>query len=313
MYKREQPHFLSFTRKEKNGIVVMLLLIVLVRMLPWLRNELFPEKIPAAAELKQHLTSITWKPVDSANRYKRNDYAPSSTKNYESYSKKDHDAPAHFFYFDPNTISAEGWKKLGVKEKTIASIQKYLSKGGRFRKPEDIKKIWGIPAPHADRLLPYVAIKTTAEENRSYPPYNKEVFKKREPSSIDINQADSMMLEALPGIGPKLAQRIILYRNKLGGFHSIHQVSETFGLPDSTFQRIQPLLVIGASGVQPININTADLAALKAHPYIRHQLANALIQYRQQHGSFVSVQDLKKIMLVDDVLFNKLLPYVTVD
>ena len=64
-------------------------------------------------------------------------YSPADKKKYEIIK-------AAVFYFDPNTISSEDWRRLGVRDKTITTIQKYLSKGGRFKKPEDIAKIWGL-------------------------------------------------------------------------------------------------------------------------------------------------------------------------
>ena len=116
----------------------------------------------------------------------------------------------------------------------------------------------------------------------------------------------------MPGIGAKLGARIINYRNKLGGFYSVEQVGETFGLPDSTFQKIKPYLEVDEM-VKKININTAELDELKAHPYIRYHLANAIVQYRKQHGSFRAVNDLSKIMIMDAENLRKMSPYLTVD
>ena len=131
------------------------------------------------------------------------------------------------------------------------------------------------------------------------------------PKSIDINRADTTVFIALPGIGSKLASRIVNYREKLHGFHSVEQVAEVFGLADSTFQKIKPWLVINDTVIAKININTANSDDLKT-PYISYNLANAIYQYRLQHGSFTSLEDLKKIMLVSDAVFNKIIPYLTI-
>ncbi len=116
----------------------------------------------------------------------------------------------------------------------------------------------------------------------------------------------------MPGIGSKLAQRIINFRDKLGGFYAVQQVTETFGLPDSTFQKIKTRLAINGKAVKQININTASLDELKVHPYIRYNIANSIVQYRSQHGNFTSVAVIKNIMLISDDLFNKLEPYLSV-
>jgi competence protein ComEA len=137
--------------------------------------------------------------------------------------------------------------------------------------------------------------------------------KKYIPSVIDINTADTSALIALPGIGSKLSQRIIMFRDKLGGFYKIEQVAETFGLPDSTFQKIKTRLVLINSSVRQININTATVEELKSHPYLRYAIANAIIQYRNQHGNFSSPDDLKKVVAVTEEVFAKVFPYLKIN
>ena len=130
---------------------------------------------------------------------------------------------------------------------------------------------------------------------------------------VDINLADTSALIALPGIGSKLASRIISFREKLGGFFAVEQVGETFGLPDSSFQKLKKYLVVNTNSVRKININTASLDILKAHPYIRYAIANAIIAYRSEHGPFYRIDDIKKIHVITAELFNKLLPYLSLE
>ena len=130
------------------------------------------------------------------------------------------------------------------------------------------------------------------------------------PPLIDINLADTSAFIALPGIGSKLSQRIISFRDKLGGFYKIDQLAETFGLADSTFQKIKPRLLLDNPVVKQLNINLASADELKSHPYLRYALANAIVQYRSQHGNFAAVSDLKKIMLITDDIYNKMVPYL---
>ena len=122
--------------------------------------------------------------------------------------------------------------------------------------------------------------------------YASNRFSNKHFENLDINLADSAVWSRLPGISFRLACRIIHFRDRLGGFYSIDQVKETFGLPDSTFQLIRPFLRCGEMGVQKINLNIADLEVLQAHPYIRWKLAKEIIQYRAQHGGFKSIAEL---------------------
>ena len=116
----------------------------------------------------------------------------------------------------------------------------------------------------------------------------------------------------MPGIGAKLAGRIVNFRTKLGGFYSVEQVGTTYGIPDSTFQKIKPLLRRSETPIIKININAATKEELSKHPYINWKLANAVVAYREQHGPYQAVADLKKIMILDEALFEQLKPYVSV-
>jgi competence ComEA-like helix-hairpin-helix protein len=219
--------------------------------------------------------------------------------------------PTTIFYFDPNTLNAEGWKQLGVNERTIRTITHYLQKGGTFRVAEDLKRIYGLSKMDCEKLIPYVRIESAAESSKlKY--QNDSARKPRSPvlTPIDINSADTTAFILLPGIGSKLATRIINFREKLGGFYSIDQVGETFGLPDSTFQKIKRFLKLPDPVVKNININTATLEELKTHPYIRWQLAKSIVAYRNEHGAFKSLEELKNIMAITMQHYEKMVPYL---
>jgi competence ComEA-like helix-hairpin-helix protein len=215
------------------------------------------------------------------------------------------------FPFDPNTITAEDWQRLGLNARTSKTIVNYTLKGGKFYKPEDLQKIWGMPEGFYDRVKDYVRITAVRKEYVKFNDTKSEFTREdRKPTLIAVNGADTAVLIALPGIGSKLAARIINFREKLGGFYSVDQIGETYGLPDSTFQKIKGRLQIDASSIRKIAINTATIEELKAHPYIKWHVANAIVEYRNQHGPFKNVEELKNIVLIDDVLFEKIVSYL---
>jgi len=319
MIKQFISQYLSFTKKERNGTLVLLVLIIALIILPFLFPLLIKKKEFDHASFKKEIATLTVKQADTTARHSRkNDeeetppfYQPSE-RNYSSNPEK----TGTLFYFDPNTLDEAGWQKLGLRDKTIATIKNYLSKGGKFKQPEDIKKIWGLNEALAERLVSYVKIATTVyEKNDAVSNYTKPVYEKPiyKPTTVDINMADTSALIALPGIGSKLAQRIITFRDKLGGFYNIQQVGETFGLPDSTFQKIKPSLLLANTTLKQININTATLDELKSHPYLRYAIANAIVQYRSQHGNFNATSELKKIAIVTDEIFAKAAPYLKIN
>ena len=285
-------------------------------MLPFIAGLFYKKAIPAMLDYQKELSALKQKQeVKNYNKF-RDSSNDDPFEHYYPQKKFSYQALAlHPFYFDPNTLEAAGWQKMGLREKTIATILNYISKGGKFKSAEDLKKIWGLKSDEAAQLMPWVRINNTAISSQQ----NSMAFAKQEKIvkpviSIDVNQADSARWESLPGIGSKLSQRIVNFRNKLGGFYSIEQVGETFGLPDSTFKFIKKQLIFNrGQEVKKLNINTASLDELKAHPYVRYHLANAIIQYRTQHGNFTSIEDIKKIMLVDDALYQKIFPYLSVN
>ena len=84
-------------------------------------------------------------------------------------------------------------------------------------------------------------------------------------------------------------------------------------LPDSTFQKIKAYLVLDKQATKRININNATVEEMKSHPYLRYQIANAIFQYRQQHGKFNNVDEIKKIMIITDAIYDKVSPYLSID
>jgi competence ComEA-like helix-hairpin-helix protein len=216
------------------------------------------------------------------------------------------------FPFDPNVLPAEGWLELGLPDRTVKTILNYRGKGGRFRKKEDLARIYGITEEQFRVLEPYIEIAASAPfENRE--PFQKFERPERKPVIVDINLADTSAFIALPGIGSKLAGRVIAFREKLGGFDSVEQVKEVYGLADSVFQKIRAFLVQGENNLRKININTATEDELKAHPYIRYPLARPIVAYRNTHGPFKSVEDLKNVMAVTAEVFEKIKPYLSME
>jgi competence ComEA-like helix-hairpin-helix protein len=312
--KKFVSEYLTFTKKERTGIVVITVLIIVFTAAPFFYPYFISHKKYDHSQFEKEIAAIKISQADSGEERPKY-YNKNYTRTYpDSYAHYDKQASAgELFYFDPNTLSIEGWMKLGIREKTAATIQKYISKGGRFHGPEDLKKIWGLHEDEVNRLMPYVRIATVQPVASAQVEEYKTNYKPRpELKPFDINSADTTAFISLPGIGSKLASRIVVFREKLGGFYKIEQVAETYGLADSVFQKIKSKLILLNKNVKQLNINSATMDEMKQHPYIRYVLANAIVQYRSQHGKYNSVDDIKKIQFVTDEIFNKLSAYLTV-
>ncbi|MDH7464524.1 helix-hairpin-helix domain-containing protein [Chitinophagaceae bacterium 26-R-25] len=305
--KKWWKDYFSFTKKERIGVIVLLIIIVAVFLLPTFFSNPAPPDAAAVKDFKEQVAKLQTK-KDTRSEYS-NHY---EKRDYRDFTNDKTSTRGELFYFDPNTASQTDWQRLGLNEKTIHTILNYVTKGGKFRKPDDLLKIYSLKEADAQRLIPYVringteAIKTDTHEERVV------VKPEKKFSIIDVNTADTSLLKSLPGIGSKLAQRIVHFREKLGGFNEVTQIAETYGLPDSVFQKISSYLTVGKGGIKQININVATANDLKQHPYIGWKIASAIVQYRSQHNEFQSVEDLRKIALISEDNYKKIYPYVSI-
>jgi competence ComEA-like helix-hairpin-helix protein len=300
--------YFTFNKTERIGLFVLVGLIGLVWLLPQYFNK---------TSIKSNSVKIKGVDLDTLNYL--------SIENNQHY--KENSLQKHkLFFFDPNTIDDSSWMKLGLQLKTINTINHYKEKGGRFHKPDDIKKIYGIKPLLAEELLPFVRIVGSnhieMQMGERFPPNHNfqntkdsVYFKIRNTTSsrklikVDINAADTSEFIALPCIGPTLAQRIVKFRENLGGFISVEQLLEVYGIKDSVFQILKPQLIC-SNAIQFIAINKADFNAINRHPYISYQEAKAIVKYREQHGLFKTPEDLLNLANLDEAWLQKILPYL---
>jgi len=129
--------------------------------------------------------------------------------------------------------------------------------------------------------------------------------------TVELNTADSATLTRIHGIGPSFARRILAYRKKLGGFINKDQLKEVYGLDSEKYDEINNEVRVDASRVKKLAINTIDFETLRHFPYLSYKQANAVIQYRVQHGNYRSLNDMRDILLLNDEILSKIAPYIT--
>lgn len=217
------------------------------------------------------------------------------------------------FTFNPNTATKEDLISLGFSTNLTNRIDNYRSKKGRFIIKSDLMKIYGMDSGLYKRLFAFIDL----PEERVNEKTELHVLKETAISSkekFDVNLADTTQLIRVYGVGSKLSQRIIKYRNQLGGFVSMDQLREVYGLDTAVVNELNRRAFV-ASDYQPkkINLNAATEKELSTHPYIKYSLAKAIAAYRFQHGNFNSVEDLKKIALVDETFYNRIKSYLTLN
>lgn len=123
---------------------------------------------------------------------------------------------------------------------------------------------------------------------------------------IDLNRADSVQLLPLPGIGPVFAGRIIKYRRLLGGFVSVNQLAEVYGMPKETIEWIRSRIVIDSSAIQKILIDSATFGELLRHPYLEYEEVKALVEYRDFKKTISSPKELILNHILPDTTLSKM-------
>ena len=234
MKKAVWKEYFTFSKKERFAVFILFGIIIFFFVLPYFYSREFSRPV-VDQKLQQQLEALENTHQDSTV----------SSNSSESQTTSVSLSSASLFYFDPNRLNAEGFRQLGLRDKTIQTLINYRNKGGHFKQPEDIYKIYGLGKEEADRLIPYIRF-TPVEDNgkeavaqlsQHDPDYKK----------LDINTATAEEWKTLPGIGDVLSNRIVKFRNSLHGFTSVEDIRRTYGLTDSVFQLIVPYLTISDS------------------------------------------------------------------
>lgn len=231
--------------------------------------------------------------------------------NYSDYPSYDKKEPRTYALapFDPNTATEEELLSLGLPKGVVTVIIRFREKGGKYRRKEDLKKIYILDEADYLRVEPYISI---AGDGASIPTVSLDIpkaYDNQKNITIDINKSSAEDWQQLRGIGPAFSGKITRFREALGGFASVEQVAETRGLPDSTFQKIR--LQLRSSPVfRLMDINAADAETMDKHPYIDRRTAEAIVSYRQQHGPFRSADDLRKVYALPEGWVEKMKPYL---
>ena len=284
--------FFYFSKAQRNGIFVLIALIVVVLSL-WLSlpflvtNEttLYDENFEK--NIAQFRISLR---EQEAKRFSwdKNTFYP--RKNTEEFI---------LFTFNPNTLDSAGFTKLGIKYFVASNIVKYRNKGGKFRTPEDFGKVYGISEELFARLKPYITIPSE--------PVPEKEMKIEEPVFVELNSADTTELKKIRGVG-KYAKSIVSYRNRLGGYFSKNQLLEF--MTREAFERIEPYLFVDTMQIRKIDVNIAGIDKLKNHPYLNFYNARAIYEYRRNNGKIKSIKELYGLHELPNEVLEKIKPYL---
>ena len=312
--------YFGFSRRETSGFLILLLLLLGWLFVPRLLRPALPHYNPAADQhqLNQLATALAARRRPEAAHYARRPY-PSRFPAVPQVALSP---------FDPNTLTAHDWEARGLRHFLAERLVHFRDVIGGFKAKEQIRRTYGLPDSVYQRLAPYMQLPETLPA-RTYAhqapkfgskfpdraPYPASKFPRKPThlAAFDLNTADTTQLMQIRGIGRGLSARVVEYRARLGGFVQAGQLAEIYSLrdaPDLVDSLRKYTFVQAGYAPAPIEVNTAPFELLQAHPYVGKRLARVLVAYRQQHGPFRQAADLRQIRILDEVTYEKLLPYL---
>lgn len=290
--KKINPHF-RFNRQERSGVFFFLLIIISLQLgYFWLRN--YPE-----TEKTGDISIIDVEAQAKIDALKG------------ASAKKDSFV---VFPFNPNYITDYKGYTLGMSVEEIDRLHDFRAQNKYVNSVEDFQKVTQVSDSLLSILSPYFKFpqwtktrsnSSVANSTPSKEPNNTgDVLQNPVNSFVDLNLASAEDLMSVPGIGPKLSERIVKFRDLLGGFLADEQLLDVYGLEPEVVQRaLLKFTVISKPNIEKINLNKATVEEMARLAYIRYKVAKGISDYREAHGGIDSFEDLKEVV---DFPFDKI-------
>ena len=218
--------------------------------------------------------------------------------------------------FDPNTADSSTLVHLGFKPWQAKNMLKYRAKGGKYRKPDDLKRLYGMTDSMYQALTPYIHIAREEIDSLvdsvrmdALPQWQKE----NKDTIINLRTADTTELKMLYGIGSYRARQIVRYREQLGGFVRVEQVIEAKGMDGVNADTLLQHLYMDSVIVEQIPINQVGVQRLARHPYLRFEQAKAIYELRRRKIHLDSIQQLNELDCLSTETLEKIAPYLNFD
>ena len=222
----------------------------------------------------------------------------------------------HPFPFNPNTLTEDEWRQIGLTDRKVRNIMNYKAKGGKFYSKNDLGKLYTISEEDFAQLEPFIVLpevsrgkNTKSSEQSGFATGSTTAKPEKKPIPIvDINTVDSTTLVELPQIGGFMASRIIEFRDKLGGFINLEQLNDVKGMDSTRFATILPYLILNEVEVRKVDVNRADFKTLVRHPYLNYEQVKRIFNQREKRGMIKNWAQLEAL-LKEEGEVNPLLEY----
>jgi len=273
--------YFQFNKKERNGILLLSCLLLLLILFYQFSHLLKQESRTDFSSFEKALAELEY------------EQEPTIEKQKDS-----------LFYFNPNTLADKGWLVLGLPSTKLSVLRNFQKSGAIFKTKTDLKNCFAITDEFYEKVEIYISIPKIKKTE------NPIIKIKKTKQIVELNQADSLQLISINGVGPFYAKQILKYRKELGGFRNYAQITEIWGLENLEIQKLKQQTSIDTLHIFKVNVNTIELKQLKLHPYLNYKQAKMILNYRKQHGDFKQVKDIRKIKPISPELFRKIAPYL---
>ncbi|WP_309642588.1 helix-hairpin-helix domain-containing protein [Flavobacterium sp.] len=265
--------YFKFSKSQRSGIFALLSVIVIFQFLYFFVD--FNLK-PKAVSVKQQWTAL---PVlkDSALTYKKNVYG--------------------MHPFNPNFITDFKGYKLGMSVEEIDRLLAYRKTNRYVNSAEEFQQVTKISDSLLQVMAPYFKFPDWVNKRNPLHSYTASAFVNKETKTIkDINLASAEDLKKVYGIGDGLSDRILKEKDKLGGFVSMVQLQDVWGLSPNVIENLnKDFTVTSLPKVRKFNINQLNIKELMEFPYFKYPIAKAIVTFRSMNNGIKSVEELSKI------------------
>ncbi|MGD9327720.1 MAG: helix-hairpin-helix domain-containing protein [Cyclobacteriaceae bacterium] len=300
--------YFGISTREANGVSALLIILIIVLLSPLVYNRFL-------------INGYTNYRLDSLMLDSLIDIYEKKLKNIMTENQKIPIVPDTIFPFNPNTVSFKEMMLLGFDSAIGRRIMKYRDKNGQFIVKRDLLRIYDFPESLYLDLKDYIILPEEIPKKIPKKQYDKvqtqgwtgNISEKVSAPKMkfNINLADSNQLMILKGIGSILSNRIIKYRDLLGGYSNIDQLNDVYGLRGKALELLKSAVFVDSLFIpEKIEINFSGWTEMVRHPYINSQLANDIIKLRSDKGYLKSIDQLLEIPYLNDSILHRVEPYI---
>ncbi len=265
-------NYFSFTRTQRTGILSLFSIIVLVQI----GYYVITQRISPEASQPDESWLALQKEIDSL-------------KILKSESKRT------IYPFNPNFITDFKGYTLGMSVAEIDRLLEFRKSNRYVNSAAEFQQVTKVSDSLLNAIAPYFKFPEWTQKGNSIS-FAQQRSAPKEVRIIDINQATQEDLIKVYGIGPAISERILKFKQSLGGFVSMAQMNDVWGLSPEVIEKLnEGFKVSTPPDIKKIAINDASIKELAAFPYFRYALAKQIVTYRSMNGDFKSAADLAKV------------------